>query len=120
MGMTSKNAARWDAFFEKTPPEELLEDLEEIKTMLTDVMLPAAFNKPKKNTIARNLLRKAIAEKKYKRKLTAIVMLNALKWPQPYQWLYGTFRDLMDAITEESTNESQTNEGSQQEVQSGR
>ncbi|QTD79434.1 hypothetical protein fHyEco03_gp73 [Escherichia phage vB_EcoM_fHy-Eco03] len=117
---TSKNAARWEAFFERTSPEELLEDLEEIKTMLTDIMLPAIFNKPKKNTIARNLLKKAIAEKKYKRKLTTIVMLNALKWPQPYQWLYGTFRDLMDAITEESNNESEKNESGQQEVQSGR
>lgn len=98
MKKNSRNAARWEAFFERTSPEELLEDLEEINKMLTDIMLPAIFNRPKRNTIARDLLKRALAEKKYKRKLTEVVMRNALKWPQPYQWLYGTFKDLVDAI----------------------
>lgn len=111
---TGKNAARWDAFFANSSPEYLVEGLDEIKTMLTDIMLPAAaVDFSKRNTIARNLIKKAIADKKYQHKLTTVVMLNALKWPQPYQWLLGTFKDLMSAITEESSNEPEENESGQ-------
>lgn len=80
------------------PPtkEALINDVDSIRTMLTDIMLPAAFQ-AKPNQFVRAKLKEALASNKYDNKVTGQVMRNALRWPRPLDWLRKTFNEFMDA-----------------------
>lgn len=74
-------------------------DVESIRTMLTDIMLPAAFQ-DKPNQFVRAKLKEALASNKYGNVVTNQVMCNALRWPRPLDWLRKTFKEFMDAKEE--------------------
>ena len=80
--------------------QELIDDVNSLRDMLVDVLLPARFQ-DKPNTFIRAKLREALSSNKYPNKIVNQVMRNALKWPQPDEWLKRTFRDILDSIVEE-------------------
>lgn len=81
--------------------QELIDTFNQLREMLVDILLPARFQ-VKPNTFIKAKLNEALATNKYTNPIVKQAMRNALKWPQPDEWLKKTFSDIINAIEEES------------------
>ena len=81
--------------------QELIDTVNQLKDMLVDVLLPARFQE-QPNTFIRAKLKEHLASNKYPNPIVKQAMRNALKWPQPDEWLKKAFSGILDAIEEES------------------
>lgn len=87
--------------FKPSTEQELIETVNQLRDMLVDVLLPARFQ-DKPNTFIKAKLNEALATNKYTNPIVKQAMRNALKWPQPDEWLKKAFSGILDAIEEES------------------
>lgn len=81
--------------------QELIDTVNQLREMLVDVLLPARFQ-DKPNIFIKAKLNEALATNKYTNPIVKQAMRNALKWPQPDEWLKKAFSGILDAIEEES------------------